>query len=377
MRQSTIQHSTIRQSTIWQSTIRYALAWLAIFVMSPGLSWAQTTGLPGMEPIREEPVAFVADLLKSPDAKAQAWGAWYAGRDAMRELTPDLIAVVSQRANGATLVERAARDIALDALIQLRAKVPASLVAGLIENKPAHALILAARIEDASNTLLDYVRANPEGGEEWFAAANLLLSQRKRQPGFARVLVDKLKLGIDVYVSDDGGTSGGSGAGGGIGCGAVTPGDPGLPPWAAYVLTASAKPDVSVLALGPVPIYYERQLFAAGYLPSPSGVFIQGPTSEHRLQYVAALMGISENRLPIRAQATHEIKWTDQPSLDAAIKSFRTNTRRGFAGLVSRLARAGFIPKEEVAAIKPTIDLEVHDVRTNQSIALTPPLVMP
>jgi hypothetical protein len=132
------------------STIRHAIGWLGVAVIAPGFSGAQTTAMPGTAPVREDPVAIVRGLLESPDAKAQAWGAWYAGRDVMTDLIPGLIAVVSQHANAGTLAEHAARDVALDALIQLRAEVPADLIARLVEDKPEHALILAARIQDGA-----------------------------------------------------------------------------------------------------------------------------------------------------------------------------------------------------------------------------------
>jgi hypothetical protein len=352
--------------------IRHAIGWLGVAVMSPGVSWAQTTAMPGMAPApaREDPIAIVRGLLTSPDAKTQAWGAWYAGRDVMTDLIPGLIAVVSQHANAGTLAEHAARDVALDALIQLRAEVPADLIARLVEDRPAHALILAARSQDAGDTLLDLAQANPDAGEHWFAAANLLLSRRK--PGFARVLVAKLTLRIDVYVSDDGNTSGGYGSGRSIGC-RWGPGlvDRDLPPRAAYELTTRARPDVAVLALGPVPVYYERHLSTTGVMPTSPGTSIHGPTTEQRLQYVAALMDMNENRLPIRARTTHSIKWTDQPSLDAAIQSFRADTRRRFAQLVSELVDAGLVTKEEAADFEPVINVMVDDVRTERSTTLT------
>jgi hypothetical protein len=355
--------------------IRRAIGWLGVAVVSPGLSWAQTTAMPGTAPVREDPRAIVRGLLASPDAKTQAWGAWYAGRDLMTDLIPGLIAVVSQHANAGTLAEHAARDVALDSLIQLRAEVPADLVARLMEDKPDQALILAARIQDAGDTLLEFVQANPDAAEHWFAAANMLLSQR--QPGFARVLVAKLTLAIDVQVSDEGNMGGGFGAGMSIGCGGGPgPPDRGLPPWAAYDVTTHASPDVVVLALGPIPVYYERHLSTGGVMPMPSRSSIQGPTSQQRLQYVAALMDISEKSLPIRAEAFHSIKWTDQPSLDAAIHSFRADTRRRFARIVSDLVQAGLIPKEEAADIEPVITVAVHDYRTERSTTLTTP-VMP
>lgn len=358
------------------STIALVIGWLGMAVCAPGVAWAQTAVLPEIGPANSKSATIVREFLQSPDTKTQAWGAWYAGRDAMTFFVPDLIAVASRHVNGGTLAERAARDIALDALIQLRARVPADFVARLLlEDEPTSALILAARIEGAHDALLDFVRARPEGGEEWFAAANLLLS--RNQAGFARVLVDKLALDINVYVSDDGGTSGVGGMDTSIGCGAAGQGDPALPPWAVYTLTTAARPDVAILATGPVSVYYERHLSPAGMLPSAGSTSIHGPSSEQRLQYVAALMGTGENDLPVRGRRPREIKWRDQPSLDAAIRSFRDDTRRGFIALVKDLVEADLIPKEEAADIEPVIRVTVHDVRTGRSTPLTTPAGMP
>lgn len=367
----------MRRSTI-RRAIGHAIGWLGIAAISPaGVSWAQTAAMPGIPSItesaaaRQNPIAIVGGMLASPDAKTQAWGAWYAGRDVITDLIPGLIFVASQHASPGTLAQHAARDAALDALIQLRAKVPADLVARLIDDRPVHAVILASRIEDSGDTLLEFARASSNNRKHWFAAANLLLA--RRQPGFARLLVDALALEIDVSVSDDGLAGGGYGSGGSsIGCGGLGPPDFELPPWASYEFTTTAEPDVVVLAMGPVPVYYERRLSKSGNLPPPHSRSDDGPSSGQRLLYAAALMKIRAENLPIRAHAYHTIKWSGQRPLDEAIQSFRADARRGFDVLVRQLVTAGLVAKEEASGIEPVINLRVHDLRTEPSSPLTP-----
>jgi hypothetical protein len=73
---------------------------------------------PGPPP-PQDPQAATAALLRSADATEQAWGAWYAGRDQLRQFVPELHPIVMSRLGDETLAGHAAVSIALDALIQL------------------------------------------------------------------------------------------------------------------------------------------------------------------------------------------------------------------------------------------------------------------
>ena len=61
---------------------------LLLLVLTAPVALAQER-LPGPPP-PQDPHAATAALLRSADAAEQAWGAWYAGRDQLRQFVPEL-----------------------------------------------------------------------------------------------------------------------------------------------------------------------------------------------------------------------------------------------------------------------------------------------
>ena len=342
-------------------------------------------GQTGNPPAAREPRAIVLDMLQSPDAKQQAWGAWYAGRDHMTDLVPAIVAVVAERHLGSTMYELGATDIALDALIQLHATVPPDLLASLVDRRSTQALILASH-EHRVTAKLDNQEDADDGGssavllqvlqraqaeqdaDPWFAAANLLLE--RRTPGFGQTLLTDLHIIVDVYVSDDGHSGGGWGmVSSSIGCGGDSPNTT-LPPWAAYELTTYASAGVVVLSTGPTPVYYERKLSPAGVTPPAHSLRHSGPNLRERLRYVAALTRRDIERLPIRDHESHAIKWQGAAALVRAQQEFRADVERRFARMVSDMIDAKVLTRDEAATLAPTITVTLHDHRSDKSVAL-------
>ena len=233
---------------------------------------AQTRTQPGFDATRRPTTTeAVGALLQSADAREQAWGAWYAGSNVMPQLAPLLQQVIELRALDQSLEARAAFDVAVDALIQLNAKVAEAVVRIVHARSEAAALILASHNREAMS---DFLRETVEQGRDdaWFAAANLLLQGRTSlaEPhGFAAILLRQLSIQLQVYVSDTGGGGGGVGGSVGVGCGAAGAA-PGLPPWPQYTLTTYAHAGVVVHATGPTPSYYRRTVAPAGSMPAVS-----------------------------------------------------------------------------------------------------------
>jgi hypothetical protein len=74
------------------------------------------------------PDADVERLLASTDPREQAWGAWIAGTEDRVEMIPALQDILRRTPEPATRFEEAARDAALDALVQLPSEPPAALL---------------------------------------------------------------------------------------------------------------------------------------------------------------------------------------------------------------------------------------------------------
>jgi hypothetical protein len=209
---------------------------------------SQIARTPG--PVAQDSSVDVVSLLKSGDARQQAWGAWYAGAGQLRHLSPLLLDVVQQRLSSQWPAV-VALDVALDALIQMRVPLPPGLLADVYAVRPAPALIAASfKTADSEDFLLNIVRLGRS--LDWFAAANLLTLERSRR--LAPELLASMELRVRVFLVDQGHMmGGGSGGGVGMGCGGVGLA-PGMPPWPFYTLTPFAEAGVTVLAMGPRPV---------------------------------------------------------------------------------------------------------------------------
>ena len=320
------------------------------------------------QPTSSGPVPDVSAMLQSSDARIQAWGAWFSGRDALTQFIPQLQQIVERRKLPANVFEQAALDFALDSLIQLGATTPVDALLTVYERRPIQALILLSRAgEDANDGLLTLVRY--EQRSEWFAAANILLF--RRAPGFAAALLQNMRFVVDVAVTDNGGVGIGSGLGGGVFCGFG--GDnrvEGLPRWPYYEVADVVTPEAETLMLGPRPAYYHRRIAPAGQAPSRAVTSRSGPTVDDRLTYVAALIGVSANELPVRSHESRSIAWRGTVSFDATISEIRKDVLRRYDALLTRLLASFVMTREEVEAHpKPRIILTVHDFRSGR---LTP-----
>ena len=114
-------------------------------------------------------------LLQSSDSREQAWGAWLAGQGQIREAIPALQQIVTMRLIGSNWMEDGLPlDAALDALIQLQAKIPPSLISAVYQKRAAQALVLLSMHDHDGDSLLLELAAR-EKGLKWFCVANLLL----------------------------------------------------------------------------------------------------------------------------------------------------------------------------------------------------------
>lgn len=310
----------------------------------------------------------VASLLRSPDARLQAWGAWYAGQGLLVDMVPLVRRVVTANLTPGSERAEIALDIALDALIQLGGTVSSDASLTLYERRPAQALALLGRsgpvAEEALMTLVRYETALP-----WFAAANLLLP--KRFPGLASAILQDTHIELTVTVSENGDIGVGHGGGFGVSHGNCPGGGFGdeFPPRAHYELTTHPVPGVVVLTTGPTSVYYRRQMTRGrSSSPPPTG---GGPTTNDRLQYAGALIGIDRVNLPIHAQEHRSVIWRGRAELDAEISRFRGEVLGQFEALLRLLVGHGVMSQAEANSVPaPRVSVRVYDGRSLRSAPL-------
>ena len=329
---------------------------LTLLATSPAR--AQTARTPGQLPVPDR-VAAVGAMLRSDDAREQAWGAHYAGNERLVQLGPDLHQLVSARLSDPSQEANAAVTIALDALIQLKAP-RAGMLAAVYESRRVEALILASMTDGAEREefLLDVLQS--ADAELWFSAANLLLQDRSR--ALASALLRGLRLQVKVYLVDEGSAGGGSAAGISFACGGIGMA-PGLPPWPAYDLSTFGNSGWTVVAPGPVSVYYRRIVAAAGQTPGFCDSSTGGPTSENRVEYLAALARMRPEDLPIRGVESHSIPLGAAAADHAEIARIKADVAQRYARLLRMLVSAGVLDASAAAKHEPIIDLEVENRR--------------
>ena len=281
-----------------------------------------------------------------------AWSAWNAGRDRDAGAASWLELMVSERIDTAPWSPPV--DFALDALIQLNARLAPELLGRIAAKRPAEALVLLAREEDAGDTVLLDILSR-ERGDAWFAAANLLLP--RKPPGIAARLLAGLRVQTWLTISDDGLTSSGGG-GGSIGCG-ITGSALGMPPWPSYTFTSERASDDVLFADGPQPVSIRRTVQPAGEPPYRGGSFSGGPDGDDRLRYLAEVAG---PQMLLHGSESHGMAWHPNLDLDAARADLRRDITERHAALVRDLVVAGWVSADDAAALTVQVDIDVVDL---------------
>ncbi len=224
-----------------------------------------------------------AAQLNSTEPRDIAWGAYVAGTYHETSAIPQLqrILFTSSRALDG---ERAAMiDAVLDALIQLSATVPASILRSYFERRPVQTLLLLAHTPDRDPVLVALLA--DATGSRWYGIANLLL--RDTESGLAVRLLSALTLRLNIEVRDDHLYSG-RGMGSSVGCwDGIGVNPPHFPPRAVYRLTSAAQPGALLLADGPRPVYYWRTLETSRQY-GVGECSIGGPDDRDRMTYLNA-----------------------------------------------------------------------------------------
>ena len=297
------------------------------------------------------------ERLQSADVVDLAWGAWLAGRDQLGDAVPRLEQIVDERIDAEPWSPPV--DFALDALIQLEARLSPDLLRRIAERRPVEALVFLAHEPDGAADDILLAMLERERSYRWFGTANLLL--RRKPIGVAARLLSGLRVSATLTISDDGEGGGlGGGVGLSIGCGVVGVG-PGMPPWPSYGLESRREQNAVVMVDGPQPVSVMRRVMPAGSPPYRGGSNVEAPRTQDRLTYLAALAG---TQLPLSATEKRAVRW--YPGLDVARAraEFRQDILDRHAGLVRDLFVSGRLTDVEAAALTVEIAVQVEDIHT-------------
>jgi hypothetical protein len=310
-------------------------------------------------------IAVIRKLLQSDIASEQAWGAWFAGQTQRTELVPDLVKLGSDSRLETDRPRQALVDVLLDALVQLKAAPEPSWTISFFERRPTQSLILLANSGDKGTpVLLDLTRT--QKGIRWLAAANVLLA--RRPAGFAAVLLDGLTVRGDLYITNSPNKGFGTGASsdGSVADGMGAP-PTGFPPSTNYYLTLGDYPGAVVLAAGTRAIrtvYYMRGVYPPGQQYPASWSDRTAPTSQDRLDYIAALRTTSLGSYALRANETKTVVWKSGMSFDREVAAYRAELTQRYDSLVRTLVQEKLLTDEEAKALPaPTISVIVQDTR--------------
>jgi hypothetical protein len=315
---------------------------------------------------REDAAAEAARLLRSSVNRERAWGAYLAGAYGLKEHAPLVVALLEEPDVAAGGWEEShLRRAALDGLIRLDAEVPAEKLLPLYPHAPDEVLILLAREPGKNAAALLPLFGEETPDARWVAVANLLAEARAR--GFAARLLAGLKMRATVYVYDREAERGYNGGGGGCGGNGsrhfeLTP--EGFPPAGRYSLTTSGVRGAVVLTQRRHAVYYVRAGSERGYLPDCVCDVVR---DAYRVEYLADLLGTTEEELGLEARSFHEVVCRDTRECRRKLAALRDETARTYAAVLERLLGAELLDPAEAAGLKPDLTLNLYDERDRRA----------
>ena len=337
------------------------MQWLAFILIVASHATALAQGDP-VSPANAERAREVMGKLHSAEPQTRAWGAYEAGAFHVRDAVPDLQAILDAGVPASGDREGwALLDIALDSLIQLKARVPASLLTRYARVRPVQSHILLSSATDRVPVLLGLL--NDAKGLEWYAAANILLEDKA--PGLAMHLLKNIRLRLTISVSEGGdrGTFGPDGMSSGVGDG-IGQSPKGFPPHAAYRFERAARPGFVALVHGPRAVFYSRNVYTTFQYPV-SQLHDGGPSDDDRVAYLHAM--VDPFSRSSRAHTQEVASWTSPAALLEKVAEFRRLTEGRFVDLRARVEAAYRIPPD---SSRVPLEVQLIDLRKDQSVPL-------
>jgi hypothetical protein len=260
----------------------------------------------------------------------------------------------------------------LDALIQFGAEVPAADAQRLYPQFPVQSLILLSRSqENPAPALLEMFQAEQIRPTAWLAAGDILL--QRRAEGFATAVLAGLTVHaqVDVYESGVGGSFGG----GNLCCMAGGPfrSRIGWPPLGVYAFSGCGirlQPGATLLADGPDPVHYHRQVNGSYHADGVTGCACGEDRDLVYQHYLTALLFHPPEEPPLRAHVSHLIEWQGPDAYSSELAAFIAAQQRVFAELARQLGNLRLVSETEAATLRPRLQIRISDYRASPARAL-------
>jgi hypothetical protein len=313
----------------------------------------------------------IIELRGSKDSKDQAWAAYLIGKNGLNEFIPDLLEFLDQNSQIWQINENTFLYYAvLDSLIQLNASVPPEMLLPFYDRFPNQTLILLAKSPAKNQQALLLLLDRRTSETEWLAICNLLTETKS--PAFVLRLMSDIKIKISLTISEDGniGTGGGV-SGSSVGCGVASTPD-GFPPTALYRLVEQESRGAVVVAPGPHPIYYERQIVQPG-VAGQTGVSSSETFRDRdkfRMEYLAVLLQTTIEGLKLNPQLSFSIAWNGTEHYKKEVKHIREKVEGSYKALIKELIERGLLSSQEAGTLAPSISIFVQDLRRDKRIQL-------
>jgi hypothetical protein len=315
------------------------------------------------------------------DPKAVAWRAYDAMLIGDDSAIPQLLSVASRwqplmsphdtddpPARKLTAAQREQRDamtVVLDALIQLKAPVPADTLRNLAPDFGNAVAVILARMPAQESELLAqefFGSAKTDDTVQYVSAALLALHP---PPGFAGKLLADIRVRAKVVALSPGEAigSGGDGA-----CGGPAP-EPEREDWpemGQYKLSTRMSQG-SVLVGGNDPVYVSREE-STRYLGNDCTFqwYAPGLGVEQRRALIAQMLGESAEQIPWETDVTSEIEFTSLGGFSGEVLGFIQEQQLMYLDTAKALQERGLLAASEVSQSLPVIELCLDDERRAQ-----------
>ncbi|MDA0207092.1 MAG: hypothetical protein O2795_17315 [Acidobacteria bacterium] len=316
-----------------------------------------------LEPVRQR----VKELLWSPLAKDQAWGAYLIGELSLDELAPELIEFVERGGKyGFDGEHEYALRAAVDSMIRLRVSPPPGLLERYNDQLPDEVIVLLSfEPELHAERLLDLMQQEQSAVRR---DALFSLAAQSSAPGLPLWLLEGLRIEATVFIRDPR-IRPGFERGGGVSslptCGRGISTPTGYPPIGVYQIVKFGQADSIVLSYWMQPRYYDRivsRSYRRGH-PCPH----DGPlTDNERLDYLAELVHQPPSTLGLKAAYSSSVVVSAEGDLERAIQKLTATIEDHYGGLVDMLSGYERLTPDESKLLRAQISVKVIDKRAGQ-----------
>ncbi|HEX5426464.1 MAG TPA: hypothetical protein VFW94_23140 [Candidatus Acidoferrales bacterium] len=317
---------------------------------------------------------------ETTDAKTVAWRAYdamliadksaipsllfLAGRWQPLSPTPDPDDPPARKLSVRQTEQRDAMAVVLDALIQLKAPVPANTLRNLAPDFGNAVAVILARMpsEESTPLSLEFFRsAKADHTVQYVSAALLALHP---PPGFAEKLLAGIRVRAKVVAVRPG-----------VAIGFGSHGDcfqfpkPDREDWpemGQYKLSAEASEGASILVAGNEPIYVSREEFlyyrgddCGGW----SGLYLG---SQERQALVAQMLGVPAEQIPWEIDPTAEIEFTSLGEFTGDLLGFMAEQQQMYRNTAEALQARGFLRASDVSQSLPVMEVCLDDERRQE-----------